>query len=55
VDYNVGTGIRYQVSPKWAIDGGLGRRLNGPGQGWFATFGTAYAFGLRSLIPRLGR
>ena len=55
VDYNVGTGIRYQVSPKWAIDGGVGRRLNGPGQGWFATFGTAYAFGLRSLIPGGGR
>jgi len=55
VDYNVGTGIRYQVSPKWAIDGGLGRRLNGPGQGWLATFGTAYAFGLSSLMPRSGR
>jgi hypothetical protein len=55
VDYNVGTGIRYQVSPKWAIDGGVGRRLNGPGQGWFATFGTAYVFGLSSLMPRSGR
>jgi Putative MetA-pathway of phenol degradation len=55
VDYNIGTGIRYQVSPKWAIDGGAGRRLNGPGQGWFATFGTAYTFGLHSLLPRSGR
>ncbi len=55
VDYNIGAGIRYQVSPKWAIDGGVGRRLNSPGQGWFATFGTAYAFGLRSLMPRSGR
>lgn len=55
VDYNVGTGIRYQVNPKWAIDGGIGRRVNGPDQGWFATFGTAYAFALRSLMPGAGR
>lgn len=55
VDYNVGSGIRYQVNPKWAIDGGLGRRLNGPDQGWFATFGTAYAFAFRSLMPGTGR
>jgi hypothetical protein len=55
VDYNLGTGIRYQVNPKWAIDGGIGRRLNGPDQGWFATFGTAYAFALRSLMAGAGR
>lgn len=55
VDYNVGSGIRYQVNPKWAIDGGVGRRLNGPDQGWFATFGTAYAFALGSLMPGSGR
>lgn len=55
VDYNVGTGLRYQVNPKWAVDGGLGRRLNGPDEGWFATFGTAYAFGLGSLMPGSGR
>ena len=55
VDYNLGTGIRHQVSPRWAIDGGVGRRLNGPDQGWFATFGTAYAFALRSLMPGSGR
>lgn len=55
VDYNIGSGIRYQVNPKWAIDGGVGRRLNGPDQGWFATFGTAYAFALRSLMPGPGR
>ena len=55
VDYNIGTGIRYQVSPRWAIDGGAGRRLNGPDQGWFATFGTAYAFALISLMPGPGR
>lgn len=51
VDYNVGAGIRHQVTPRWAIDGGVGRRLNGLDQGWFATFGTAYAFALTSLMP----
>ena len=55
VDYNVGTGVRYQVNPKWAIDGGIGRRLNGPDRNWFATFGTAYAFALRPLMPWSGR
>lgn len=55
VDYNLGTGLRYQVNPKWAVDGGFGRRLNGPDQGWFATFGTAYAFALASLMPGSGR
>ncbi|MEO8193185.1 MAG: hypothetical protein ABI681_04995 [Gemmatimonadales bacterium] len=55
VDYNLGTGMRYQINPKWAVDGGLGRRLNGPDEGWFATFGTAYAFGLASLIPGSGQ
>lgn len=51
VEYSVGTGTRFQVSPTLALDGGFGRRLNGPGQGWFVTFGTAYAFGVRSLLP----
>lgn len=55
VDYNLGAGIRYQVNQRWAIDGGIGRRVNGPEQGWFATFGTAYAFAIRSLIPGLSR
>lgn len=55
VDYNLGAGIRHQVSPKWAIDGGIGRRLNGQDQGWFATFGTAYAFAVPSLMPGSGR
>ena len=48
-------GIRYQQSPRWALDGGIGRRLTGGDQGWYATFGTAYAFGLPFLIPNRGR
>lgn len=50
VQLNAGTGIRYQVAPQWAIDGGVGARLTGDDRSWYATFGTAYAFGLRSLI-----
>jgi len=44
-------GVRYQQSPRWALDGGIGRRLTGGDPGWYATFGTAYAFGLPFLIP----
>lgn len=51
VEYTVGTGTRFQVSPTLALDGGLGRRLNGAEQGWYVTFGSAYAYGVRSLFP----
>jgi hypothetical protein len=44
-------GVRYQVSPRWNVDGGAGRRLTGDDQGWYATFGGSYAFGLAFLIP----
>ena len=50
VQWNAGAGIRYQLSPKFALDGGLGARLSGDDRSWFFTFGTAYAFGVRSLI-----
>lgn len=50
-EWNVGAGIRYQVSPRFALDGGLGKRFTGDDQGWFATFGLARAFSIRSLIP----
>jgi hypothetical protein len=55
VEWNVGAGIRYQLAPQFALDGGVGKRLTGSEQSWFATFGTAYAFGVRSLIPLPGR
>ena len=50
VQWNAGAGIRYQLSPQFALDGGLGARLSGDDRSWFFTFGTAYAFGVRSLI-----
>ncbi len=48
------TGLRYQTSPQFNVDLGLGRRFAGGGQGWFFTFGASHAFAVRSLIP-LGR
>lgn len=46
VKWNTTIGTRYQLSPRWALDGGIGRRLTGPDQAWSITFGGAYAFGL---------
>ena len=51
VDWNAGAGIRYQLSPQFALDGGLGRRLTGADQAWFVTFGLARAFSVRSVFP----
>ena len=50
VQWNAGAGIRYQLAPQFAIDGGVGARLTGDDRSWYFTFGTAYAFGVRSLI-----
>ena len=44
-------GLRYQTSPQFNVDLGLGRRFAGPEQSWFFTFGLARAFAVRSLIP----
>jgi opacity protein-like surface antigen len=46
VEWNSGAGVRYQFSPRWALDGGVGRSLTGPEQAWYLTAGGAYAFGL---------
>ena len=46
LEWNAGVGTRYQVSPRIAIDAGIGRQLNGDGQTWHATFGAALAVGL---------
>jgi hypothetical protein len=51
VDYTTGAGVRYQATPMLALDAGTGRRLNGAGEGWYLTFGTAYSCGLRRLFP----
>lgn len=44
-------GFRYQTSPQFNVDFGVGRRFAGGEQGWFATFGAAHAFAVRNLLP----
>jgi hypothetical protein len=46
VEWNAGVGSRYQLTPRWAIDGGVGRRLTGDDRAWYLTAGGAWAFGL---------
>jgi hypothetical protein len=46
VAWSAGTGVRYQLTPRWAFDGGLGRRLSGDDRVWYVTFGSAFALGL---------
>ena len=46
VQWNVGAGTRYQVTPRIAIDAGIGRQLTGDERTWHATFGAALAVGL---------
>ena len=45
-----GAGLRLQATPTLALDLGLGRRLDASRGPWYATFGTAYSFGLRALM-----
>ncbi|HLL45185.1 MAG TPA: hypothetical protein VK399_00685 [Longimicrobiaceae bacterium] len=45
------TGLRYQTSPQFNVDLGVGRRFAGGDQGWFFTFGASHAFAVRSLMP----
>jgi hypothetical protein len=47
VAWSAGTGARYQITPRWAFDGGVGRRLSGDDRAWYVTFGSAFALGLR--------
>lgn len=51
VEWNAGAGIRYQLNPHFAMDGGIGKQITGDDRGWFVTFGLARAFAVRSLIP----
>lgn len=52
VEWNVGAGMRYQVNPLYALDGGAGKRLSGADRAWYVTFGVARVFAIRSLMPR---
>ena len=45
LEWNAGAGARVQLSPRWAFDAGVGRRLTGS-RAWSVTFGSAYAVGI---------
>ena len=47
VAWSAATGVRYQLSPRWAMDAGVGRRFTGDDRAWYVTFGSAYALGIR--------
>jgi hypothetical protein len=46
VEWSIGAGVRRQLSVRWAVDAGVGRRLTGAAGTWYATVGTAFAFGM---------
>jgi hypothetical protein len=46
VEWSTAAGVRYQWSPRWAMDAGFGVRLGAEPRPWFITMGSAYAFGL---------
>src|SRR5690606_32682558 len=48
VRWTAGFGARHQLDVRWAVDGGISRRLTGDDRSWSVTLGAAYAFG----IPR---
>lgn len=45
IEWNAGVGARYQLSPRWVLDGGGGRRLTGDDRAWYLTVGSAFAIG----------
>lgn len=51
LEWTAEAGVRYQTSPQFNIDFGVGRRFAGGEQGWSFTFGAAHAFAVRSLLP----
>lgn len=54
-EWTAGAGVRYQLTPYFAFDAGLARRLTGDEPGWSFTFGLARVLGVRVLPPGVGR
>ena len=46
VAWSAGAGARFQLTPRWTLDGGLGRRFSGDDQTWYVTLGSAFAIGI---------
>jgi hypothetical protein len=51
IEWNAGAGVRYQWSPRLALDAGLGKGLTSEENSWHFTLGAAYAFAIRALMP----
>jgi hypothetical protein len=47
VSWSAGTGLRYQLSPRWTMDAGIGRHFSGDDRAWYVTLGSSYALGIR--------
>lgn len=54
-EWTARAGVRHQLSPYFAVDAGLARRLTGDEPGWSFTFGLARVLGVRVLPPGVGR
>jgi hypothetical protein len=50
IGWRAGAGVRWQLNPHWAVDGGIGRTLDDERE-WSLTLGAARAFGLLRLFP----
>lgn len=50
LQWRAAAGVRWQLSPYWALDAGVGRSF-GDDREWSLTFGAARAFGLLRLFP----
>lgn len=54
-EWNVGGGIRYQLTPYLSADAGLSQQLSGAERGTALTLGLARVLGVRVMPPGLGR
>ena len=50
LEWTAEAGLRYQTSPQFNLDVGIGRRFAGEEKAWMFTFGLAHAFAVRSLM-----
>jgi cell pole-organizing protein PopZ len=49
-EWNVGVGVRTQLTPRWHLDAGFGRALTGRNVATRVNAGLTYAFGLRRFV-----
>lgn len=54
VFWRVGTGLRYQATPRVAADLGVSARMTGPERLWSLRVGLSRATSVRSLLPGVG-